>query len=167
MKVRYYKTNNRTKLFFIAGIVLSYCCFWDSYGHLKLEYDGFNDIATENVSLACLNHYQQPNILLHPEKQSVTPGMVVEFKVKATGECLQFQWKKDCKNLHDDSKYRGTKTDTLHIKEVEKSDKGCYQCLVKNHVREKFSEEAALTVSKLVSNVVVFLLCFMYIILVK
>ena len=93
--------------------------------------------------------------------------MVVEFKVKATGECLQFQWKKDCKNLHDDSKYRGTKTDTLHIKEVEKSDKGCYQCLVKNHVREKFSEEAALTVSKLVRNVIVFLLCFMYIILVN
>ena len=91
--------------------------------------------------------------------------MVVEFKVKATGECLQFQWKKDCKDLHDGSKYRGTKTDTLHIKEVEKSDKGCYQCLVRNHVRgkfseeatrEKFSEEAILTVSKLVNNVLMF-----------
>ena len=82
--------------------------------------------------------------------------MVVEFKVKATGECLQFQWKKDCKDLHGDSKYRGTKTDTLHIKEVEKSDKGCYQCLVKNHVKGKFSEEATLTVSKLVNNVLMF-----------
>ena len=86
----------------------------------------------------------------------MTPGRTPEFRVKATGECLQFQWKKDCKDLHDDSKYRGTKTDTLHIKEVEKSDKGCYQCLVKNHVKGKFSEEATLTVSKLVNNVLMF-----------
>ena len=80
----------------------------------------------------------------------MTSGMVVEFRVKATGDCLQLQWKKDCKDLHDGSKYRGTNTNTLCIKDVEKSDKGCYQCLVKNYIREKekFSEEAVLKVSK-------------------
>ena len=36
-----------------------------------------------------------------------------------------FKWKKDGKDLHDGSKYRGTKT-----KDVEKSDKGHYKCLV-------------------------------------
>ena len=52
----------------------------------------------------------------------------------------------------DGNKYRGTKTHTLHIKGVEKSDKGGYQCLVKNDGGEKLSEEADLAVSKLVIN---------------
>ena len=95
-------------------------------------------------------YYQQPNILLNPESQSVTPGRIAEFRVKATGQCLQFQWKKDCEELHDSSKYRGTNTNTLRIKDVERNDRGCYQCLVKNYKREKLSEEAVLTVSKLV-----------------
>ena len=54
--------------------------------------------------------------------------------------------------MHDGSKYRGTKTHTLHIKDVEKSDKGNYQCLVKNDVGE-LSEEVDLAVSKLVIKV--------------
>ena len=84
-----------------------------------------------------------------PKEQSVTPGIVATFRVKATGDHLQFQWKKDCENLHDDSKYGGTNTDTLRIKDVEKSDKGCYQCLVKNNCKE-MSTEVELTVGKLV-----------------
>ena len=71
--------------------------------------------------------------------------------MKATGDELQFQWKKDgSKDLHDGSKYRGTKTHTLHIHSVEKSDKGSYQCLVKNDVNEVLSEKADLAVCKLV-----------------
>ena len=73
--------------------------------------------------------------------------------MKATGDDLHLQWKKDGKDLHDGSKYRGTKTHTLRIKDVEKSDRGSYQCLVKNDVGEELSEEAVLTVSKLVMNV--------------
>ena len=56
---------------------------------------------------------------------------------------------KDCKDLHDGSKYRGTKTHTLRIKKVEKSDKGSYQCHVKNNGGEESSEDAYLAVSKL------------------
>ena len=52
--------------------------------------------------------------------------------------------------MHDDSKYQGTKTHTLHIKDVEKNDKGIYQCLVKNDVQEELSENADLAVSELV-----------------
>ena len=84
-----------------------------------------------------------------PKEQSVTPGIVATFRVKATGDRLQFQWKKNCEDLHDDSKYGGTNTDTLRIKDVEKSDKGCYQCLVKNNCKE-MSTEVELTVGKLV-----------------
>ena len=84
----------------------------------------------------------------------MAPGTVAVFKVKATGDCLQFQWQKDCEDLRDGSKYRGTKMDELHIKDVKKSDKGCFQCLVKNYKGEKLSEEADLAVSKLVISVV-------------
>ena len=40
------------------------------------------------------------------------------------------------------NKYCGTKTHTLHIKDVDKSDNGSYQCLVKNGVRKELSEVA-------------------------
>ena len=56
----------------------------------------------------------------------------------------------DGKELHDGRKYRGTITHTLCIKDVEKSDKGSYQCLVKNGVGEMLSEDADLAVSKFV-----------------
>ena len=52
--------------------------------------------------------------------------------------------------MHDSIKYQDTKTHTLQINDVEKSDKGSYKCLVKNDVGELLSEEANLAVSKLV-----------------
>ena len=58
--------------------------------------------------------------------------------------------------MHEGSKYYGTKTHTLHIKDVEKSDKGNYQCLVKNDVGE-LSEEVDLAVSKLVVKLILFI----------
>ena len=62
------------------------------------------------------------------------------------------------KNVHDGSKYRDTKTHTLRIKDVEKSDKGSYQCIVKNDVGRELSDEAVLTVGKLFIEVDV--MCF-------
>ena len=91
---------------------------------------------------------------MDPKKQYVAPGTKVEFSVKATGDGLIFQWKKDYTDLHDGSKYCGTTTHTLHIKHVEKSDKGSYQCLVYNDVEQETSEEADLAVSKFVVKLI-------------
>ena len=91
-----------------------------------------------------------PKITQHPESKSVASGTSTTLTVEASGDDLQFQWKKDGKDLHDGSKCCGTKTHTLHIKDVKKSDKGSYQCLVKNDVKEKLSEKADLVISKLV-----------------
>ena len=103
------------------------------------------------MSYCFLVHFQQPTIhAIDPKEQSVATGTEVKFNVKATGDCLHFQWKKDSKVMLDDRKYRGTKTDTLRIKDVENSEKGSYQCLVTNDVGEELSEEADLAVSKLV-----------------
>ena len=91
-----------------------------------------------------------------PKDQSVAPGAEAKFQLKATGDCPKFQWKKDYEELHDGVKYYGTDTDTLRIKDVEKSDKGCYQCLVKNSDGEKLSDEAKLTVSKWVLKTIIY-----------
>ena len=93
-----------------------------------------------------------PKITQHPESKSVATGTSTTFTVEASGDELQFQWRKDGKDLHDGDKNQGTKTHTLHIKHVDKSDKGSYQCLVKNDVGEKLSEEADLGVGKFVAK---------------
>lgn len=72
------------------------------------------------------------------------------FRVKATGDEVYFQWQKNRRDIFDDHRYRDTNTSTLCIVDVEKSDKGCYRCIVSNYAGKKLSEEALLTVSKLV-----------------
>ena len=92
-----------------------------------------------------------PKITQHPKSKSVTTGTpTTTFTVEATGDDLCFQWMKDCQDLRDGSKCHGATTHTLQIKDVEKSDNGSYQCLVKNVVGKEMSEEADLAVSKLV-----------------
>ena len=91
-----------------------------------------------------------PRITQHPKDQSVATGADVSFHVEATGDNLHFQWQKNHSDLGDGDRCCGTRTNRLHIIEVEKSDKGRYRCLVKNSVGEEFSHEAFLIVSKLV-----------------
>ena len=79
----------------------------------------------------------------------MTAGTEVVFNVQATGDCLHFQWQKDRTNLYDGGQYCDTDTDTLRIVKVEMSDEGRYRCIVKNRLGTKPSDEAFLTVSKL------------------
>ena len=81
-------------------------------------------------------------------------GTEVLFRVKATGDNVYFQWQKDCTDLYDGGRYRDTDTDTLRIVKVEMSNEGYYRCIVKNDKRELPSDEAFLTVSKLMNLIV-------------
>ena len=64
---------------------------------------------------------------------------------------LHYQWQKDGIDLSDDDRHQNTGTDTLRIVKVAKGDnKAHYRCHVKNEIGDEFSEEAVLTVSKLV-----------------
>ena len=93
----------------------------------------------------------------------MAPGTEVKFKIEATGDDLKFQWQKNRKtDLSDDDKYCDTDTDTLHIVEVEKDDKGRYRCRVSNYTGKTFSKEASLTVSKLVIHMVMCSMCSMH-----
>ena len=91
----------------------------------------------------------------------MAPGTEIKFNIEATGVDLKFKWEKNYSNLTDDARYRDTNTDTLRIVEVGKDDKGCYRCRVSNYIGETFSEEASLTVSKLVIDVVMCFACLL------
>ena len=51
----------------------------------------------------------------------------------------------------NDSRHKGASTNILTVQQVNKSDAGCYKCVVKNEVNKdgEVSEEAQLTVCKL------------------
>ena len=93
-----------------------------------------------------------PEITQHPKHQSVSPGADVAFTVEATGDDLQFQWQKDGKHIdRDESRLQYSQTDkssTLHIRCVDRSDNGHYECRVRNAVERngKTSHTAELTV---------------------
>ena len=74
--------------------------------------------------------------------------MSTDFSIKATGDNLLFQWKKNGHDLSDNDKFEGTKTHTLWIVAVEESNEAHYSCLVKNDIGELLSDPALLRVSK-------------------
>ena len=90
-----------------------------------------------------------PRITQHPKDRTAVTGMKITFCVEAKGDDLTFQWQKDGKDLDDDHRICDTDTNTLSIQSVQKSDKGCYRCLVKNDVGSKRSSESELSVCKL------------------
>ena len=78
--------------------------------------------------------------------------MHVKFSIEASGDNLQFQWRKDGSDLNSDGvKYWGVNTDTLYIVAAEGSDEGDYRCLVENDVGELFSDKALLSFGKLLA----------------
>ena len=88
----------------------------------------------------------------------VATGADITMSVRAAGDNLCYQWQKDGIDLSDKGKHRGTNTNTLRLLMVEKGDKAHYRCSIKNEIGEEFSEEAVLTVSKLMIEVVCVLL---------
>ena len=98
-----------------------------------------------------------PKVIQHPISQSVPTGAQTTFTVKTTGDDLTFQWQKNGSSLKNGKNYSGTDTNILNIRQVKKSDEGCYRCLVKNEVKSEgeISDEAELNVCEcLVCNCV-------------
>ena len=106
-----------------------------------------------------------PKITRHPERQSVVTGTSIAFTVEATGDNLEFLWKKDGKDINtNESRLQYSQTgnaSTLRIQHVKKSDQGHYKCLVKNQIEET-SHEAKLTVCEFVLFFVFLLPVFLF-----
>ena len=92
-----------------------------------------------------------PEVTQHPKSKEVPTGAETKFKIEATGDDLTFQWQKDGHDVHNDSKYSGTDTNMLQIRDTKKSDEGCYRCRVGNDVSMKLSDEARLRVCEYTS----------------
>ena len=116
-------------------------------------------IPTSNILLLDLLFFHSvdpPEITQDPESQSVATATDATFRVKATGDDIEFQWQKDERNItENESRFKVSKTaDTsvLCIQHTEKSDKGHYRCLIKNPVEKKgkSSKKADFSVCKLV-----------------
>ena len=98
--------------------------------------------------MSFLSTVNPPKIIQHPKDWSVATGKNTDLSIKATGDKLLFQWKKNGHDLSDCDKYQGTKTHTLRIVAVEEIDEAHYRCLVKNDVGELLSDPAPLRASK-------------------
>ena len=92
-----------------------------------------------------------PNIIQHPKDQQIPSGAEATFSIKAEGDHLKYQWQQNDHNVCNDSRHKGASTNILTVQQVNKSDAGCYKCVVKNEVNKdgEVSEEAQLTVCKL------------------
>ena len=89
-----------------------------------------------------------PKVTKHPKSQAIPTEAQTKFNVEASGDDLTFQWQKNASDVHSDSNYSGTDTNTLSIRQVKKSHAGCYMCLVMNEINKdgEISEEAKLTI---------------------
>ena len=97
-----------------------------------------------------------PHITRNLEDQSVATGANITFRIEASGDSLEFQWKKNGDDIDsNESRLCSSKpnTSTLQIPCVKKCDQGHYKCIVKNPVEhsEVSSHEADLTVCKFVA----------------
>jgi down syndrome cell adhesion molecule len=71
------------------------------------------------------------NILKGKEGDTITVECSIEGKDGNIFEYLAFEWIKDLKPIHFDSRIKLFKPNVLHIVSMNKEDKGMYQCLVK------------------------------------
>ncbi|KAK1789528.1 hypothetical protein P4O66_015446 [Electrophorus voltai] len=126
-------------------------------------------------SVFAMNHdefvcddFPKPQITVQPETQSAIKGTNVSFVCSAASSSdspMTFAWKKDNEvlsdaEIHNQAHVRSTGgeasqvteyTTTLHLRYVESSSEGRYQCVISNHFGSTYSAKAKLTVHMLPS----------------
>ena len=81
-----------------------------------------------------------PQVVEHPQSQSVRVGQSVTFRVQAQGQNLQYQWRKDGVAI------AGATQPQYTIAAAQLADAGLYDCLVWNECGQSVSQPARLTV---------------------
>ncbi len=81
-----------------------------------------------------------PQIVEHPQSQSVRVGQSVTFRVQAQGQNLQYQWRKNSVAI------AGATQPQYTIAAAQLADAGLYDCLVWNECGQSVSQAAQLTV---------------------
>ena len=78
---------------------------------------------------------------------NVDPGSTVSLSVAAINIGV-YQWQVNNVSTNEGSKYKGTRTSTLMIHNIEENDEGFYSCIVGNEYLSVRSARAAVTVCK-------------------
>ena len=104
------------------------------------------------VSGACQPHdtsepalvvvYDYPRIIEMPKSQNAIIGDTVIFNVKAAGDALHYQWRKNGNDIPDST------SNTLTLDFVTKTDSGSYTCIITNKCGTLTTKAAILTVSE-------------------
>lgn len=87
--------------------------------------NGCGTVVSEN---AIISTGTTTNITTHPASAIRCIGNDINFLVVADGTVLSYQWKKNGVIISDDGRITGTKTSSLSITGVLKSDIGTYSC---------------------------------------
>ena len=112
--------------------------------HLRSDHAGQYTCTVKNengmtVSEA-VNLTLRIKITEQPQTVSAHYGEEIKICVEATGQkTLHYQWKKDGKEISDNSGYSGTSTNQLTIKSMSETFQGNYICVVSNEVDEEES----------------------------
>lgn len=96
--------------------------------------------GVDNVGIYSIVTIDPPTLAEQPQSATRLAGAVAEFKVKANGQDLAYQWQKDGTDL------AGATNATLTLGAVKKSDAGSYRCVVKNSAGSVTSNAATLAI---------------------
>ncbi|MEE9295684.1 MAG: IPTL-CTERM sorting domain-containing protein [Phycisphaerae bacterium] len=77
-----------------------------------------------------------PSIDLHPSNRTVNTCESLMFEVFSPDPEVYYRWRKDGKNLSDDDRISGSTTETLIITNAQTSDRGSYDCVVRDPAHE-------------------------------
>jgi hypothetical protein len=106
-----------------------------------------NACGSVTSDTASLTVRTAPAITDSPDSLTVEAGDPAVFVVVATGEGLNYQWRRDGQNLTDNERISGSQTATLTISSTLRSDAGEYDVVVTNDCGSVISEAARLTVT--------------------
>ena len=96
-----------------------------------------------------------PTITVEPQNLTNSmPGSSVTFTIAATGQFLSYSWQVNEEPLITDARHSGADSAALSITAVRESDEGSYRCNVSNAAGSVLSNNAYLTVSKFICNVI-------------
>jgi hypothetical protein len=103
-----------------------------------------NGCGTAITDAATLYVIEAINIVEQPATQHLVPGTTATFIIRARGEGLGYQWRRNSLPLQDDPRIGGATTDTLTIQSANSNDQAIYDCIISNDCGNRTSSAANL-----------------------
>lgn len=102
--------------------------------------------GVENSNVATLSSYSNTAIITQPIADTVCEGNQVTLNISATGDNLNYQWKKDGVNLFDTGNVSGSNNSTLIVNSSVLANTGIYTCEVSGECGTENSSPASVVI---------------------